>query len=1095
MIQRNLPSNPFVGLRPYESYESILFFGRTEQTAELLDKLGKTRFLAVVGSSGSGKSSLIRAGLIPKLKAGFLVEERDRWFMAMMKPGNQPLYNLAYYLLAAFQEEPDPKAVEELEETIRIRGVKGLLKFLAPRMSKDANLLLLVDQFEEIFRFILQTRGSEEKYDADDFVAMMLELSRQTELPIYVVLTMRSDFIGDCDTFHGLPEALNSSQYLVPRLTRKQRREVIEGPVRLYHKSIAPQLVTRLLNDLGDTDDQLPILQHCLMRTYEFHDWQSDDQLNLDDYRRAGALRNALSHHADEALAGKDKHTALLTKRIFQTLTEIDYSNRGIRRPATIAEIRRTTGASLEEIKTIINLFRSDGRSFLVLSKEEFVDETMVDISHESLIRQWRRLRNWLEEEAVDGRRYTQIVDGALREVSGELSLWKDPELSIALKWQRQKQPTPAWAQRYHTDRYIDFSLVSKAENFLEGDRPLSIPKDGKIRLNNEALFNLAMSFIERSKAEKLAEQKRIRRRQKFVFAAAVVFFLISITALFFWMRAEEAITTAKRETRRADLLYEAATETNKLLEDEKKKTDNLLELTRLKNDTLEIEKKKTQDLLVQTKSIYLELVKEKDKTDALLQITLAKQDSLDKAVARAAELLREAKRAEKEALSIALSSKAIRQRRIGNPETAALLAKEAYEFHEQVQGEFLDQVYEALRTTLNDPKFQENGVGVGGPFAIGTPHQDWVRSVAYSPDGAFIVSGSGDGNIRFWNPSRPNLSSKFIKKHKGAVRDLVDWPHPASGKGPGLISVGEDGKIILWTSYEDGKPRAKKIGQQGGPIWTAAIDTAGQRLVTGGRDQYLLLWDLRNRKKKPLILLDASRRITGTRQINSALRIRAVAFSRDGNLLAAGDDFGELYLWEVKPGAPPRLLQTKLYPDSSAIYSMAFHPQKNILVTGATDAKIRVWEVNPTRFKPLVEKQILRGHTSTVNSLDFSPQGDMLASGSADKSVRLWDFSTEQNISRNSIFLQEHDQWVWSVAFSPDGEMVISGSAEGRILKWISDARLLAEQAARKTAGKELTQEEMIRFKIPPDHHEFAPLQQRISTDDVIQPPELPQR
>ena len=263
------PANPFVGLRPFDSDEGLLFFGRREQTIELMQQLHRTRFLAVVGSSGCGKSSLIRAGLIPKLKAGFLVEDRDRWRVATMKPGDGPLRNLASAICATLVSKPATRElaaraaftreVNALVEAIRVGGAQAVGEYLTPPLAEsDTNLLLLVDQFEEIFRFGLHTDRAEWRDEAADFVSIMLALSEQRELPVYVVMTMRSDFIGECDHFHGLPEALNRSLYLVPRLTRRQRQQAIEGPIRLFSQAITPRLLDRVLNDAGEQADRCP---------------------------------------------------------------------------------------------------------------------------------------------------------------------------------------------------------------------------------------------------------------------------------------------------------------------------------------------------------------------------------------------------------------------------------------------------------------------------------------------------------------------------------------------------------------------------------------------------------------------------------------------------------------------------------------------------------------------------------------------------------------------------------------------------------------------------------------------------------------------
>src|SRR5262245_58814128 len=307
--------NPFVGLRPFNTDESILFFGRRQQTIELMEKLHETHFIAVVGSSGCGKSSLVRAGLIPKLRAGLLTEDRDQWLVAIMKPGDAPLRNLATALVEAIPVGGD---VEVFAEAIRTGGAQSIIEKLSPPLtSSDANLLLLVDQFEEIFRFGVESGRPEQRAEAEDFVSIMLALAEERRLSVYVVMTMRSDFLGDCDHFHGLPEAMNRSQYLVPRLTRQQRQQAIEGPILLLGGSISPRLLDRALNDVGDKSDQLPVMQHALMRTWEeWGRWGDEatgrddnpqspspnpqsDQVDLPHYEAAGGIKSALSKDAE----------------------------------------------------------------------------------------------------------------------------------------------------------------------------------------------------------------------------------------------------------------------------------------------------------------------------------------------------------------------------------------------------------------------------------------------------------------------------------------------------------------------------------------------------------------------------------------------------------------------------------------------------------------------------------------------------------------------------------------------------------------------------------------------------------------------------
>jgi hypothetical protein len=311
---------------------------------------------------------------------------------------------------------------------------------------------LLIDQFEEIFRFGLHTDNQEQRDEAADFVSIMLAVAKQRALPIYVVTTMRSDFLGDCDNFYGLPEAMNRSQYLVPRLTRKQRQEAIEGPVRLFGSSISPRLLDRLLNDVGEEADQLPVMQHALMRTWE--DWERtrEGPIDLANYESVGTIKDALSRDADSALEGMSAAELLVTQRMFQALTDTDARGRRIRRPAHLGELQAITGASRETILKLIERFRSGGRSFLNLGGDKLGGDSMIDISHESLIRQWRRLGDWVDQEAESRTTYLRVADTAIRHKSKKAKLWGNPDLQIALDWREKVKPNKAWADRYHPE-------------------------------------------------------------------------------------------------------------------------------------------------------------------------------------------------------------------------------------------------------------------------------------------------------------------------------------------------------------------------------------------------------------------------------------------------------------------------------------------------------------------------------------------------------------------------------------------------------------------------------------------------------------------
>ncbi len=264
--------NPFPGLRTFEPDEDYLFFGREKQIDELLRRLRTTRFLSIVGTSGSGKSSLVRAGLIPSLYGGAMTRAGSSWRVAILRPGEDPIGNLAAALAtdeALGVGDGETELTRAFYATTLRASNRGLVECIRQaRLPARDNVLVLVDQFEEVFRF-KRSRRLAGRDEAISFVKLLLEAAREEAVPSYIALTMRSDFIGDCMEFGDLPETVNAGLYLVPRMTREELRLAITGPVAVGGGEISPRLVSRLLNDVGDDPDQLPILQHALLRTWE----------------------------------------------------------------------------------------------------------------------------------------------------------------------------------------------------------------------------------------------------------------------------------------------------------------------------------------------------------------------------------------------------------------------------------------------------------------------------------------------------------------------------------------------------------------------------------------------------------------------------------------------------------------------------------------------------------------------------------------------------------------------------------------------------------------------------------------------------------
>jgi WD40 repeat protein len=464
---------PFPGLQYFSAKEAHLFFGREGQSDELVRKLAASRFLAVVGTSGCGKSSLIRAGLFPALMGGYMAQAGAHWRFAEMHPGSDPIQWLSLALgRIGLGDGPSPDELRTDCGAIRAWFAR---KLAGAGADSAANLLIFADQFEELFRY--DVRAHSAAADRDEkamFVQHLIETFRQREAPIYVVLAMRAEFLGECARFRDLAEEMNEAQYLVPRLTRKQRRRAIEAPVSVANASISPKAVQRILNDCGDDPDQLPLMQHALMQTWdrwlnrrEPHDPSCrTDEIEVQDYVDIGGIENALSKHAGEVFNETAKDLGPrgpeIIKRILLLLYARDEKGREIRRPSKIAEMMAVAAAPLEDVQKVIRAFSLPGRKFLVTSDEALDPDTDVDVIHECLLRKWDMLtKYWAPEELESQRIYVKL---AQRAADAAPELLSGSALRETSNWWNTRKPNEAWALRYQPG-------FEAAQKFLQTSR------------------------------------------------------------------------------------------------------------------------------------------------------------------------------------------------------------------------------------------------------------------------------------------------------------------------------------------------------------------------------------------------------------------------------------------------------------------------------------------------------------------------------------------------------------------------------------------------------------------------------------------------
>ncbi len=1132
------PENPYKGLRAFQEADALDFYGRGALVNQLLERMQEeadfARFLAVVGPSGSGKSSVVKAGLLPAIRNGKLPRSR-KWFVVEMVPGGYPFEELEAALLR-IAINPPASLLSQLkeDETGLLRAIKRVLPDDA-----DTELLLVIDQFEEVFTLV------EDEEVRLNFLKALIRAITDPRSRLRLIITLRADFYDKPLFYAEFGNAMRKRTEVVLPLAPEELIESISRPAERVGLSLERGLAQAIAEDVGEQPGALPLLQYALTELFERREGRN---LTLKAYQDTGGVSGALARRAEEIYTSMNEAEKAAARQLFLRLVTLGEGTEDTRRRVLQAELN---SLSMDE-KSLQHVLDQFGQyRLLTFDRDPSTRENTVEVAHEALIRQWERLRDWINDKREELRTQRRLI-------------------SAAHEW----------------------STANRDRSFLaSGTRLVQLEEwatTTDLALTGEEAEYLKASIAERLAQERLEQERQEREQQleersrRFLRALAIVSIIgaviASVLAVLAFQQRAEAQDNEARAVEQQEIAEERANEVQSLalvanarnalneydpnlglklaLESSGIFNPPLPEVQRVLAETayapgvryrMDIQSSSTDvafnpDATIGASSHDNGMVVLWDLTtgqeirswqahEARINDVAFSPDGTLLATASSdmTVILWEVATGEQVHLleghqdivnsvdfntdgSLLVSASGTSSNtqespdaslRLWNPETgeevqvirghsgAIFEAKFASGENDTwiVSGAgSLDRTMRVWDITLeDDPSTEPNEQQI----FISNPHEGWVRSVDFSPDAQFVVSGVWDsvnsGTLRLYNIST-GLETRRYFGHTDVINSLFFLPD-----GKRMISAGNDRTVRIW-DLATGLQVQRFDGHDDRVLAVGLSDDGSQILVGAGNlnqtplDTSIRLYDLgfgaetvRYTDHDDFVwgiefspdgefILSTSGNLNRDDSDNSVRYWEAatgetmltleghldtiddVAFNTDGTLAVSASWDRTVILWDLSDGSQVRQFGTPLtraeaneeeasrrQEDNSLVpyegeghggrvYSVVFTPDEKFIITGAGDGYVRVWDVETGE-----EVQRLTGHTKAVNAVDITSDGKIILSGSADGTLRLWDFETGALIHE----LVGHSSDVTDAGFSEDNLWVLSGSKDSSLRLW----------------------------------------------------------
>lgn len=1014
---------PYVGLASYQPETADRFFGRERLVDDLVTRLASRRFLAVVGTSGCGKSSLLRAGLIPALRTTRVAR------VVLLTPGANPVHELAIRLAPLLESDPGSLATDLGDDPLNLGlAVRQALVDLPP----EAEVIFVVDQFEEVFTLCDDDR------ERDRFITALLTATRHRASRARVLLGVRADFYARCAEHPDLVASMQDAELLVGPMTPEELTRAITQPAAHGELVVEKALTTAILADVAGQPGYLPLVSHALLETWRR---RRGNTLTLSGYLATGGVRGAVAQTADRAYTALNEDQQRAAKRVLLRLIALGDDTEDTRRRVPSGEFDADphTTAVLGE---------------LVRARLLTLGENTVEIAHEALIRNWPTLRGWIDEDRELLLAHRRLTDAAAEwERSGRdeeflyrrarLTAWEDRDLGrlndserALLDASKQRQSHELASTRRRTHRtligagiaVVVVSLLSvlalvyadraTRERDLAYSRQLVANARAQLVLDPELALLLARQAYRirpTSEAEAMVRQATLDSRvmatvpagQREVYSVAfspdgrhVVSAGTDGTARV-WERAGTSVAQSEPAVMRGHQREAAklafASNGSRLASVGE---EGVIRIRDFANG---------QDLLLRGHQGAVRCVA----FDAGgKHLASAGNDGTvriwDAHTGRELAVFRGHQGA---VWSVAFG---VDGRLVSGGDDGTVRVWNLAHARE-------DAVIPAHDDTVKRLAFSQNGqlatagddgtvkvwkdLGQREPLVL-RGHDGTVETLAFSSDGRSVASGGQDGVIRIWSVDSP-IDPLTLRGHRGVVWDVAYNPDAPTR----LASAGSDGTIRFWDVTGPGDPIV--LRGHSGRVSPAEFSGDGLRVVSGGRDATVRIW-----------------RSTGD---NSPIVLRGhdgevwdVTFSPDGWRVASSSEDGTVRVWNATGDGEPIVLRGH----QGDVWDVAFSPDGRHLASAGDDGTVRIWTTNPGDVPT-----ILRGHERSVYHVSYSPDGTRLSSAGVDGSVRIWSTAG----AGEPIVLGGHQGGARSATFGPDGHRLATASADGTVRIWRS--------------------------------------------------------